>query len=471
MDYIKQGFKDGDILSTDKLNYIEEGIYTRQSIPNEELDNSFICAYGGIKSNGLVVTKTTGSIYGATTYIHCGDAPVIVVRMMIETTNSGYGLAFYDENRTVIQFIANNKGVALSSELREIEVPSNAVYFRTTYFSFNHLGNQEDFYALIPHRGKYFSAGKKAYQEGHINYSTFVNQAVANVTDTSATVQDVPRLKASTCVLFLPKNYTPIGMPTPSVILCMGANGYLTQEDFRGNETTWMMFINLLLDAGYAVIGCQGAYDNIGKPVKPSGAPQAVRAHHQAFTWAKRHYNLAEKTNYCGGSMGGLIAMNAPLLFNNEINSISLIAGMVNTGGYGWAQDSTAKAQIAELYGFSSSTTYEASKVGNYDPMKRVKTLSSTNYVLHPFPPTKMWHGKADETLSNYSDNQKYVTALLNSGMIAEMRLIDGCKHALARGVYQDSNGEYVTIAAEEIISWLNRFNYPKKCEQGNEDK
>lgn len=467
MDYIKQGFNDGDILTTDKLNYIEEGIYTRQSIPNEELNNSFICAYGGIKSSGLVVTKNTTSIYGATTYIHCGDAPVILVRMMIETTNSGYGLAFYDENRNIIQFIANNKGSSLSSELREIEVPNNAIYFRTTYFSFNHLEGQEDFYALIPHRGKYFSAGKKVYQEGHINYSTFVNQAIANVSNTAVEVQDIPNIKATTCVLFLPKSYKPIGNPTPSIILCMGANGYLTQEDYRGNGDTWMMFISLLLQAGYAVIGCQGAYDNIGKPVKPSGAPQAVRAHHQAFTWAKKHYNLAEKTNYCGCSMGGLIAMNAPLLFNNEINTVIMLAGMINTSGYGWAQDSTAKKQIAELYGFSSYTTYEADKVGNYDPMKRVKTLSSTNYILHPFPPTKMWHGKADKTLSNYSDNQKYVTALQNSGNIAEIRLIDDCPHDLARGVYIDANGNYITIAVEELINWLNRFNYPIEKEKG----
>ena len=135
MKYVKQTFLNGEVLTADNLNHIEDGIMGRQEIPNEILDNHFICAYGGIKRSGYVQNKT--GIHGATTFIHCGDADEITVRMMIETSNNGYGLAFYDEDRNVIEFIPNLVGLSLSSELRTIKVPTNAVYFRTTYFSFS----------------------------------------------------------------------------------------------------------------------------------------------------------------------------------------------------------------------------------------------------------------------------------------------------------------------------------------------
>lgn len=458
MSYIKQTFTDFDtVLNANIMNHIEDGIYHSQEVPNEILGNSFICSYGGIKSSGYV--KNTSGIYGCTTWLHCADSENITVRMMIETSNSGYGLAFYDSEKTLLKFIANNIGTTMSSEIRNLNVPKGAVYFRTTYYSYSNLGSQEDFYASIPHSSDYFANGKKAYQEGQINYSVFVNQTCPDVTSETQTNQDAEEIKSSMCVLCLPKTYSPIGKPTPSIILCMGANGYITYEDFRGNPDTWIQFIELLNEAGYAVIGCQGGYDNAGSYVKPSGAPQAIHAHHKAFTWAKQHYNLAEKTNYCGCSMGGLIAMNAPLLYNNEIQTVSMMAGMIDSYAQGWArQGSDAKSVMTKYYGFSSSSTYETDKVGNYNPMSRIKTINDVDYVFNAFPPTKMWHGNQDTTLHEYASNQKYVTAMKNSGLIADMRMIDGCDHGLARGVYTYDGVTY-TNAVEELIAFLNRYN------------
>jgi len=306
--------------------------------------------------------------------------------------------------------------------------------------------------------------GYLPYKEGRILFQTQVNAAPRKTATPEAVLQDGEVFNTVTGLLMLPKTYSPAGKKTPLVMLAHGADGYITETVWRDNNEQWMEMVEMLLSAGYAVFDTNTVKDNGNASYKAPGMPQTVESYYKAYRYCTDNYNLSHEIIAVGCSMGGLAALNFAFTHPNAVSGVAFFAGMIDLHHQGWIrQTKSTRAHVAACLGFAEKETYEKEdyeedKAISYDPMKKIVTVDGAEYVFTPCPPLKFWHGLEDTILHEIDSNRRFIRAVRNAGGIAEMREVEKAPHALARGVFTDTDGNQQIFAVEELICWMNRL-------------
>ena len=94
-------------------------------------------------TNHSAVKPATGLVNGTnahsySNYVQCGGYDIVILTMILYKANYDYGLAFYDESEVYISGVQSRYDTSLEVstwETREIPIPSNAKYFRTTWIA------------------------------------------------------------------------------------------------------------------------------------------------------------------------------------------------------------------------------------------------------------------------------------------------------------------------------------------------
>lgn len=101
----------------------------------------------GYRLLGTTGTPSSDSNWKVSDYVDVSNYSGLEVTMPV-TTVSGTtsGCAFYDSSKKFISgTIVTNGASAMSFDVKNLEIPENAVYFRTMWYSTNHSGYQESF--------------------------------------------------------------------------------------------------------------------------------------------------------------------------------------------------------------------------------------------------------------------------------------------------------------------------------------
>ena len=107
-------------------------------------------------TNNGAIKPATGVVGGTTThsysnYIPCGGYDVVRLTTILYTGNYDYGLAFYDESEVYISGVRSRYDTTLEAstyESRELPIPDNAAYIRTSWFPSSHA-NFDKFSCLL----------------------------------------------------------------------------------------------------------------------------------------------------------------------------------------------------------------------------------------------------------------------------------------------------------------------------------
>lgn len=410
------------------------------------LDNREVVDGNSINvSDGSLFTGS--SVMGCTSYIDCFSVSTIEITVPVLTTSPSNGLAFYDEDKNFISGVLRPQGGANDVEVQTIEVPSNAHYFRASFWNYANGELYGRFYCNLSYvKGVLSEAKKRPFQDSQIHYRVEVNQAVSNFWDSGAINQEPEDFKGSTGVLILPDNYSKDGRPVPVIMWCHGMSRNVTYTEWGLNYQPYLDQKERFRAAGYAVFDCQGQRDNGGANIITSGAPQAVDAYRKCFEYVHEHYNVEDDIYIIGASMGGDMALNYCNHFQN-VKALALFSAWTDLFGCSWGQG--VRDVFVEYYGFNNTTTYEEEKVVGYDPSLRIQSINGVDRLVHSKHPVKLWIGSLESASVLYPIAFNYINALRAGGSMAQVREITGAGHEITNG------GSLVADA--EVITWFNK--------------
>ena len=261
-------------------------------------------------------------------------------------------------------------------------------------------------------------------------------------------------------VVKFPTNYKTVGKPTPVIMICHGSGYSVSTTDWNNGDNDFTALKNKFLDAGYAICDING-FDNT-VPQRTWGSQRAIYAYYKLFDFIRKNYNVEDKCNVYGFSMGGLVALNFAYYFSNIVKSLTLASPVTALYDQVYHGSATWKESMAVSYGFvipagftwtsGTPTTaeqelwdaYEFLTVG-FDPYAR-----RTANMDFPHIPTRVWHGMDDESV-DYTFTQTLVNAIRATNRDVTLRLVPDAGHEICYGNNSMCNQEYVY--------WIDRFN------------
>lgn len=504
MSYEKQNFTNGQVLTAEALNHIEDGIsasrpkkaYTevwerfkvqvnqtpipawdtsKMGVTQDNSDiNSIFEGETAITEETSVVSQMTwtegyqmiaeatngkygqpnpsgsGRQYSNKVTIPDGYTALVLTMLVSADSSSTGGLVFFDSSDNPIQGYYISGASANGVEEKTYAIPSGAATFSTTIWM--------------------SSSGTYPYDIS--NYKCCVAKGGGKaITDTGN--NDVENFASVTGVIALPKSYTPNGTPTKLIMFGHGGHGYV--DDTRWYPTKGEAFTNLIqtiLDEGYAVFDCNGYKDTPYEEWKTQlidkgdvqiseGMPQVVEAYYKCYQHIIENYNIKPGCYIWGCSQGGHLAMNFAYTHRECVSAIAMMAGQIDLYDQGYSyQTLENKRQVAKLLGFTNTeftnnsdamAAYEHHKADPFDPMKRITTIDGVDYVLGWNIPIKFFYGTNDTILPQYQYTKRMVKALQNSKAICYLRWFEGFSHDDVAVCNKD-------VVREEMIAWFNRF-------------
>ena len=141
---------------------------------------------------------------------------------------------------------------------------------------------------------------------GYENFLVDVDVNIATTNSDASTVFDSQNIQKDRCILALPTNYSRSGKPT-RLVICGHGTGWKCIE---GTTMPWAgMNTQLLLDEGYAVLGCNGTPGDLdGLDQGHNGTPQCYRSILAAYKYVTGKYNIATNGVLTAGlSMGTIM--------------------------------------------------------------------------------------------------------------------------------------------------------------------
>ena len=401
-----------DLIARDKANGID--YYNEKCIPTIWHLTSSNAASGNVSGSDINWSEdsfsfkgTTGDDYFQTNEFVLNGSTTYLAEVFCDAESfEVYMLADYGSGTTFTQFNGSNKERAFL----EFTTPSSGIVrFR---FS-NKVANVDCVFV-----------GFKVYKKGVFveelfsgNNYPYVSDKRINFEITGVDNNAIP------CTLMLPTNYSETGEPCELILLCHGSGMVVSKTSWIG---TLLKLPKALVQEGFAVFDCNGYSPSDGNSW---GCPKAMQNYLKAYEYVTTHYNVKKHIHSCGISMGGLVALNFAFWYKSIVKSVGIMAPVIDLFQEGWNWDSGRKQMIADAYGFTGTTTYEADKVVGCDPMLRAIEISSQKYVPH-IAPLKIWQGTADTavTPSISSDYYQYVR---NTGNYAEYSEIEGGTHEI----------------------------------------
>ena len=435
--YTKQNFKPGDILTAAQLNAMDEQIEINNLALNKSkfskinLNGDEVCDYYAINKSGEHVLA---SGYGCTHYIDCYGCGTMDITLIQEKSSTNYGLAFYDENKKFISFVASKVGSEKKGVLTTVTIPENAHYFRTTYFNFENQKTCGDFACTLTYDTSIVSAdGKRKYQDGFIYFSQRVNQSVTKYWSTDQTLAHDDNLKVTTGVLALPTTYKNTGKKTPLILYAHGLSHYVYYGTWGATET-FPVQKQHWLDMGFAVMDCNGARDNNRSAKFASGiCPQGINAYKLCVEYVQEHYNVSDDIFIVAGSAGGAVGWNFLSQYGKHVKAAVFLSAYsdMKADAYGAGGQ---QSRYVEFLGFDSSSTYEVDKTIGFDPALKIVDISGKKYCFDYYnTPIYAIYGSLD-TYGLVTSMKNLIAALRNAGATAQIRRIEGVGHEIVSG-------------------------------------
>ena len=410
---------------------IEGGAGGTESGYIAELNGDEVCDYYAINKSGEHVAATG---YGCTSYIDCYGCGEMEITNIQQPSATNYGIAFYDENKTFLSFVATAVGSETKSVLQTVTIPEEAHYFRATFFNYEQQKKYGEFScSLVYQNGLVSKEGKRPYQDGYIFFSQRVNQSVTAYYDTSQDIANKGEYKVTTGVIALPNTYNPTGKKTPVILYAHGLSHYAYYGTW-GNTDTFREQKQHWLDMGFAVIGCNGARDNNKKGQFASGiCPQGVNGYKQCLDYALEHYNLDPQVFLFAGSAGGAIGWNFLSMYGQCVKAAVFVAAYadIKDDAYGGGGQ---KNLFKEFLGFTDASVYEVDKTIGFDPILKIVTVNGKKYCFDYYgTPIYGLYGSQD-TYALINNHKAMFEALRNAGATAQLRRIEGVGHEIVSG-------------------------------------
>lgn len=151
--------------------------------------------------------------------------------------------------------------------------------------------------------------------KGYENFLVDVDVNIATTNSDASMVIDSQNLQKDRCILALPTNYSRSGKPT-RLVICGHGTGWKCVE---GTSIPWAgMNTQLLLDEGYAVLGCNGTPGDLdGLDQGHNGTPQCYRSILAAYKYVTGKYNIATNGVLTAGLSMGTIMTTQITCFND----------------------------------------------------------------------------------------------------------------------------------------------------------
>jgi len=409
----------------DNNNWQRVQLYNVNSQNKQVLKSDEICDYYGITSDGSHTLATTYN-YGCTSYIDCNKVTNIVLPMIVEISSTGYGLAFYDKNKDFISFIPNPKGEELGIAIQTIPVPSNAYYFRTTFFNYQQQKTYGFFECTLYYNDETIVNNKRPYQNGVISFAPAVNQSIIDYDNEDGTESMItPNYKDTTGNLILPTNYTNNGKPVKLIMLAHGLLQYQYYQTFGTSE--FYAKAQYFASKGFAVFDCNGARNTDREGNFPScGMRQFTEAYRLCYEYIIEHYNIDPTIYVVGCSAGGMVACNYARRYSSNVRGLTLLCSVVNVGWFLPANASAYRKDIIEEY--TGSRSYDATKYRGLDPALDKIVIDGDTYIRpYIFPVLVIKTTQDAETLN--TQLQDYYDGLARNGVDAQIRVITNLTH------------------------------------------
>lgn len=419
-----------------------------------------ICDYFAIGSNG---TKSLSAGFGCSHYIDCFGSKSMRIAMPVTTSASGYGLIFYNEGKYTLSgsFIECPTDSEEGMEIVEVTIPTNAHYFRTTYWDKDNSDIYGNFSCEISYPKGFLGNGKyRPYQSGNIYFSVEVEQSVEDWQSTSQTLGRTLDKKKTTGVLLLPTSYSQTGKKTPLIMYCHGKSHGVYYGTW-GSTATFQTQKEHFIARGYAVFDCNGAKDTNRQAEGANAfvsAPQNVEAYYKAYKYIVEHYNVEDKICVLGGSMGGPVAVQFSLTRGNCVKALGLLAAYVQLKTL-WA--GTAGSVFRPYFGVAAGDNQgwddNIEKIRPHAPECRMFEVNNVIYFNGMECPVHAWIGANDAsitvpgTLSMHEQLRGFIAALRNSGKVAYIREPQGLAHEIVSGAIQSID--------DEVCDWFDMFN------------
>lgn len=395
------------------------------------LNGDEVCDYYAINKSGEHVLA---SGYGCTHYIDCEGCGTMDITLIQNTSSINYGLAFYDADKKFISFVASKVGSEKKGVLTTVAIPSEACYFRATYFNYENQKTCGDFACTLTYDTSIVSAdGKRRYQDGFIYFSQRVNQSVTKYWSTDQTVANDGNLKVTTGVLALPTTYRNTGRKTPLILYAHGLSHYVYYGTWGATET-FPVQKQHWLDMGFAVMDCNGARDNNRSAQFASGiCPQGINAYKLCVEYVQEHYNVSDDIFIVAGSAGGAVGWNFLSQYGKHVKAAVFLSAYSDMKSDAWGAGGQ-KNRYVEFLGFDSSSTYEVDKTIGFDPALKIVDISGKKYCFDYYnTPIYAIYGSLD-TYALVTSMKNLITALRNAGATAQIRRIEGVGHEIVSG-------------------------------------
>lgn len=429
-------------------------MYDKVEYDEVVLDGREICDfYGLIATNHKDSGRDIGELYesgvlGVSSYIDCKGINVIEVAVPVLATDPSQGLVFYDVNKRPINGVLRLKGNKDGRRVITIRVPDKAVWFKTTYWSYENSKLYGDFYCKLKYqKGTLGDNKKRQYQDEPIYFSEVINQTANKYWDNVNEIITPENGKATTGVVLLPDNYSPNGKPCPVIMYCHGYSHYVYYGHWGGTDT-FLLQKRKWAAMGYAVFDCNGARNNGKYPnFTGAGSIQFVTAYKKCFDYIKKHYNVEDRVNVVGGSAGGPTAINFCFGYGNLVKKAALLSPWTDLFTCSWGQG--VRDTFVEYLGFENMNEYEKDKTIGYDPALRIVKMGDVETI--PFFPVavKCWIGSTESSHVLYGALYRFVKALRNGGYLAFIREVEGLTH----NEVVSGNNEVVDT---EVASWFS---------------
>lgn len=426
-----------------KIDYISA--LDKISYSNQELCDMFAIVVSSLGGNALgdVIPAT---LLSATDFLLCKGAKNITLKMPRLTTTAIQGLVFFDEDMEPISGIARPTG-ANGVVVQTIDVPSNAVWFKATYWNATNRVTYGDWQCDVSYpRGLIDPLEKRPYQDKPIFFSASINQTVNNYWSDVDENVSTESYKQTTGVVLLPDDYDPKGKPCPVIMYCHGYSHGVWYGNW-GSTTNFLLQKEKWASLGFAVFDCNGARDNDRTTqFTGAGSQQFVRAYKECFEYIKRNYNVEDKVYVIGGSAGCPTGINFAANYPNMVNKLAILSGWTDLLACSWGQ--SVRAPFVEYLGFADTTTYEEDKTVGADPALRILTVGSDE-IIPSFPvQVKAWIGSTESSAVLYTALYRWINALRKGGNQATIREVDGLTHSEVVG----GNTDFLD---REVAAWL----------------
>lgn len=416
------------------------------------LDEREICDYYGIKNDGTHA-RATNDTFGCSYFIDCKGVDKLYIRVPKAINTQSFGLAFYDDNKQFISFVPNPTGESNTYEDVELTVPTNAYYFKTTYWNYKNSKTIGLFKCTLYYPSSVWVNNKRPYQTGYIKFAPIINQAKSTIytNQSSPETQVGLNLLDTTGVLYLPESYSQNGKPCPVIIYCHGYSHYVHYDGW-GAADTFRVQKQHFVDAGFAVIDCNGPRNGNATGVYAGwghwargGVPQDVTAFHECFEYCKQYYNIQSEPFVYGCSAGGVTAAN--YAFRYPVKALMQLSNYFDLDACG----SVSSSAISEYTEFTSTTI--ASSNAGLNPAQRYYTLNDVErYPYLNFPVYGILGASETGNSYIYQPLIRFWNAMKASGNQIECRIVNTYNHSqIVSGGVEELDNEYINWMKQHI--------------------